>query len=87
MSHFKCSSSVALPEFTVTPQSRVVIEGQTVDFQCEAKGYPQPVIAWTKGGKMLLWAPPPSHSARTQASVPGQQNEYVSQSGDLGKWL
>ncbi|XP_023374195.1 peroxidasin homolog [Otolemur garnettii] len=39
----------ALPEFTVTPQDRVVIEGQTVDFQCEAKGNPQPVIAWTKG--------------------------------------
>ncbi|EDM03232.1 rCG62054 [Rattus norvegicus] len=43
----------ALPQFTVTPQSRVVIEGQTVDFQCEAKGYPQPVIAWTKGGSQL----------------------------------
>lgn len=54
-SHFKCPSSAALPQFTVTPQSRVVIEGQTVDFQCEAKGYPQPVIAWTKGGKMVLW--------------------------------
>lgn len=53
---FKCSSPAALPQFTVTPQSRVVIEGQTVDFQCEAKGYPQPVIAWTKGGKMLPWA-------------------------------
>ncbi|OBS83377.1 hypothetical protein A6R68_22633, partial [Neotoma lepida] len=45
--------SPALPQFTVTPQSRVVIEGQTVDFQCEAKGYPQPVIAWTKGGSQL----------------------------------
>lgn len=53
---FKCFSSSALPQFTVTPQSRVVIEGQTVDFQCEAKGYPQPVIAWTKGGKTSLWA-------------------------------
>ncbi|XP_004642396.2 peroxidasin homolog [Octodon degus] len=43
----------ALPQFTVTPQDKVVIEGQTVDFQCEAKGYPQPVIAWTKGGSQL----------------------------------
>ncbi|KAM6221084.1 peroxidasin homolog [Rhynchocyon petersi] len=43
----------ALPQFTVTPQDRTVIEGQTVDFQCEAKGYPQPVIAWTKGGSQL----------------------------------
>ncbi|XP_070284707.1 peroxidasin homolog isoform X3 [Myotis yumanensis] len=43
----------ALPQFTVTPQDRAVIEGQTVDFQCEAKGYPQPVIAWTKGGSQL----------------------------------
>ena len=41
----------ALPQFTVTPQDRAVIEGQTVEFHCEAKGYPQPVIAWTKGGE------------------------------------
>ncbi|KAM8809372.1 peroxidasin homolog [Eudromia elegans] len=43
----------ALPQFTVTPQDRTVIEGQTVDFPCEAQGYPQPVIAWTKGGGQL----------------------------------
>nr|XP_031540895.1 LOW QUALITY PROTEIN: peroxidasin homolog [Vicugna pacos] len=43
----------ALPQFTVTPQDRAVTEGQTVDFHCEAKGYPQPVIAWTKGGSQL----------------------------------
>lgn len=47
------SSSVALPQFTVTPQDKTVIEGQTVDFPCEAQGYPQPVIAWTKGGKCV----------------------------------
>lgn len=46
-------SSVALPQFTVTPQDKTVIEGQTVDFPCEAQGYPQPVIAWTKGGKCV----------------------------------
>lgn len=38
----------------MTPQDRAVIEGQTVEFHCEAKGYPQPVIAWTKGGE---WPP------------------------------
>lgn len=43
----------AVPQFTVTPQDRSVIEGQTVDFPCEAQGYPQPVIAWTKGGQNL----------------------------------
>ncbi|XP_058033763.1 peroxidasin homolog isoform X3 [Ahaetulla prasina] len=43
----------AVPQFTVTPQDRSVIEGQTVDFSCEAQGYPQPVIAWTKGGSQL----------------------------------
>ncbi|XP_072490423.1 peroxidasin homolog isoform X2 [Notamacropus eugenii] len=43
----------AVPHFTVTPQDRVVIEGHTVDFHCEAQGYPQPVIAWTKGGSQL----------------------------------
>ncbi|PKU45032.1 hypothetical protein llap_4663 [Limosa lapponica baueri] len=41
----------ALPQFTVTPQDKTVIEGQTVDFPCEAQGYPQPVIAWTKGDR------------------------------------
>lgn len=49
----------ALPQFTVTPEDRTVTEGQTVDFQCEAKGYPQPVIAWTKGGRKPLWSPGP----------------------------
>lgn len=49
---FRCSFlPEALPQFTVTPADRAVIEGQTVDFHCEAKGNPQPVIAWTKGGK------------------------------------
>ncbi|XP_038627579.1 peroxidasin homolog [Tachyglossus aculeatus] len=43
----------AVPQFTVAPQDRVVIEGHTVDFHCEAQGYPQPVIAWTKGGSQL----------------------------------
>jgi len=47
-------ASIALPQFTVTPQDKTVIEGQTVDFPCEAQGYPQPVIAWTKGGKFVL---------------------------------
>lgn len=47
----------ALPQFTVTPQDRTVIEGQTVDFHCEAKGYPQPVIAWTKGGEVCIGLP------------------------------
>lgn len=66
----------ALPEFTVTPQDRAVIEGQTVDFQCEAKGYPQPVIAWTKGGAAPARprAPSPSpslgHGHRTQPRPP-----------------
>ncbi|XP_053565707.1 peroxidasin homolog isoform X2 [Bombina bombina] len=43
----------AIPQFTVVPQDRNVFEGHTVDFHCEAQGYPQPVIAWTKGGNQL----------------------------------
>ncbi|XP_066570686.1 peroxidasin isoform X1 [Amia ocellicauda] len=39
----------AIPQFTVTPQDQLVLEGHTVDFTCEAQGYPQPVIAWTRG--------------------------------------
>lgn len=30
-----------------------MLEGHTVDFTCEASGYPQPVIAWTRGGSPL----------------------------------
>lgn len=44
-----------------------MIEGQTVDFQCEAKGHPQPVIAWTKGGETPTW-PPGCHSAPSLVS-------------------
>ncbi|KAG5266124.1 hypothetical protein AALO_G00250040 [Alosa alosa] len=43
----------AVPQFTVTPQDQTVLEGHTVDFPCEASGYPQPVIAWTRGGSPL----------------------------------
>uniref|UniRef100_A0AAQ5Y2R0 Ig-like domain-containing protein n=1 Tax=Amphiprion ocellaris TaxID=80972 RepID=A0AAQ5Y2R0_AMPOC len=43
----------ATPQFTVTPQDQSVLEGHTVDFPCEASGYPQPVIAWTRGGSPL----------------------------------
>lgn len=43
----------AIPQFTVTPQDQTVLEGHTVDFPCEASGYPQPVIAWTRGGSPL----------------------------------
>ena len=60
----------ALPQFTVTPQDRTVIEGQTVDFQCEAKGYPQPVIAWTKGGTAPTWSPAPAPSPSLGTHTP-----------------
>uniref|UniRef100_A0A3P8Q8C0 Ig-like domain-containing protein n=1 Tax=Astatotilapia calliptera TaxID=8154 RepID=A0A3P8Q8C0_ASTCA len=43
----------AIPQFTVTPQDQLALEGHTVDFPCEATGYPQPVIAWTRGGSPL----------------------------------
>lgn len=44
---------VAIPQFTVTPQDQLALEGHTVDFPCEATGYPQPVIAWTRGDSPL----------------------------------
>ncbi|KAG8445591.1 hypothetical protein GDO86_010388 [Hymenochirus boettgeri] len=43
----------AVPQFTVLPQDKNVFEGHTVDFHCEAQGYPKPVIAWTNGGNPL----------------------------------
>lgn len=45
--------ALAIPHFTVTPQDQSVLEGHTVDFLCEASGYPQPVVAWTRGGSPL----------------------------------
>lgn len=46
-------SYAATPQFTVTPQDQTVLEGQTVDFPCEASGYPTPLIIWTRGGSPL----------------------------------
>ncbi|XP_067878217.1 peroxidasin homolog isoform X1 [Heterodontus francisci] len=43
----------APPQFTVFPQDQTVIEGQAVDFHCEAEGNPAPTIVWTKGGSPL----------------------------------
>ncbi|XP_054894270.1 peroxidasin isoform X1 [Poeciliopsis prolifica] len=43
----------ATPQFTVTPQDQSVLEGNTVDIPCEASGYPEPVIVWTRGGNVL----------------------------------
>ncbi|KAJ3612857.1 hypothetical protein NHX12_019114 [Muraenolepis orangiensis] len=43
----------AVPQFTVTPQDQSSLEGHTVDFPCQASGYPQPVIAWTRGNSPL----------------------------------
>lgn len=51
--HSDSFHSSARPQFTVTPQDQSVLEGHTVDFPCEASGYPQPVIAWTRGGEII----------------------------------
>ncbi|XP_077991222.1 peroxidasin homolog [Glandiceps talaboti] len=36
------------PSFEVRPSDQDVIEGRTAEFQCRARGNPQPVIAWTR---------------------------------------
>uniref|UniRef100_A0A3P9KYW7 Peroxidasin n=1 Tax=Oryzias latipes TaxID=8090 RepID=A0A3P9KYW7_ORYLA len=43
----------ATPQLTVPPQDQTVLESHTVEFPCEASGYPPPVIAWTRGGSAL----------------------------------
>ncbi|XP_044118085.1 peroxidasin homolog isoform X2 [Neovison vison] len=77
----------ALPQFTVTPADRAVIEGQTVDFQCEAKGYPQPVIAWTKGGSPLSvdrrHLVLSSGTLRISAVAPHDQGQYECQAVNI----
>lgn len=43
---------LAIPYFTVEPQVRNAAEGETVEFQCEASGVPDPTIEWIYNGML-----------------------------------
>lgn len=49
-----------MPYFTVEPQIRTAAEGETVEFNCEASGIPEPEIKWIHNGKPIAEAPPNS---------------------------
>ncbi|XP_013398080.1 peroxidasin isoform X2 [Lingula anatina] len=42
-----------IPSITSLPSDQVVVEGEVVRFTCEADGYPEPTIRWTKDGRPL----------------------------------
>ncbi|XP_046577374.1 hemicentin-2-like isoform X2 [Haliotis rubra] len=41
------------PRFTSTPAGQMVSAGETVEFTCQASGYPAPSILWTKDENLL----------------------------------
>jgi len=45
------------PYFTKEPESQTASEGEDVVFECEAGGYPAPVIKWVHNGKPIGEAP------------------------------
>jgi len=47
----------ATPYFTKEPKSQIVAEGEDVIFECEAGGYPAPLIKWVHNGKPIEEAP------------------------------
>ncbi|XP_015125416.1 neuroglian isoform X2 [Diachasma alloeum] len=49
---------MAIPYFTVEPESQTAAEDETVEFRCEASGIPEPEIKWIHNGKPIAEAPP-----------------------------
>jgi len=47
----------AAPYFTKEPESQTAAEGENVVFECEAGGYPAPLIRWVHNGKPIDEAP------------------------------
>ena len=42
-----------MPQFTVRPADRVVVEGHNVTFNCKVSGIPEPLIKWNFSGGSL----------------------------------
>ena len=58
------------PEFVIKPQSKIVKEGETVYFMCEASGVPEPVVTWTfKDGSL-----PPHFLLNGNLTIPSVTN-------------
>lgn len=49
---------LAVPYFTVEPEIQTAAEGETVEFNCEASGVPEPEIKWIHNGKPIAESPP-----------------------------
>lgn len=47
----------AIPYFTKEPELQNAAEEETVEFECEAKGIPEPAIKWIHNGKPIEQAP------------------------------
>ena len=57
-SYFINLKIVAIPYFTVEPEIQNAAENETVEFKCEAKGTPEPLIKWIFNGKPIEQATP-----------------------------
>lgn len=61
------------PSFTNTPSNVTVKTGQSAQLLCEATGYPQPLLSWSKdGGKYF----PAARDRRFQVN-PNNLNEFI----------
>lgn len=48
-------NDTAPPKWTGEPHNVVVTAGERVHIQCEASGYPEPNIVWTKKGTLAFF--------------------------------
>ena len=66
-------SSLVFPSFTNKPRNVTVKTGQSAKLLCEATGYPQPFLSWSKdGGKNF-----PAARDRRFLVNPGNLNEFI----------
>jgi len=49
-----CYIFLVRPHFLIRPQNKRVPQGNTVDFQCQVAGRPQPHIVWTVNGEFAF---------------------------------
>lgn len=46
-------SLVGVPTITIWKNAVIAVNGRQVDLYCDADGYPEPYVAWVKGGTVL----------------------------------
>ncbi|XP_006867741.1 PREDICTED: roundabout homolog 3 [Chrysochloris asiatica] len=78
------------PQLVIQPQDQMAALGESVAFQCETKGNPQPAIFWQKEGSQVLLFPRQlmdKPTGRFLVSPRGQLNITEVQRGDAGYYV